>query len=83
MFEVKISGNDFEKCTAIQKLIEEVTSENGITIELEIVKDIAKIMPTPEVIVNGKIVHTGDIPDKKTTLSWFKSLWCPTDNNCC
>ena len=38
-------------------------------------------MPTPEVIVNGKIVRTGDIPDKITTLPWFKSLHCPTDNN--
>ncbi len=83
MFEVKVLDNDYTKCITTQKLIEEVASENGITIELEKVEDAAKIMSTPEIIVNGKTVHTGSIPDKKTILSWFKSLCCPTDDNCC
>ena len=83
MFEVKVLDNDYTKCITTQKLIEEVASENGITIELEKVEDAAKIMSTPEIIVNGKTVHTGNTPDKKTILSWFKSLCCPTDDNCC
>ncbi len=83
MFEVKVLDNDYTKCITTQKLIEEVASENGITIELEKVEDAAKIMSTPEIIVNGKTVHTGSIPDKKTILSWFKSLCCPADDNCC
>jgi small redox-active disulfide protein 2 len=88
MFEVKVLGTGCTKCTTTQKLIEEVASENGITIELEKVEDVAKIMSygimsTPGVIVNGKIAHIGSVPDKKTILSWFKSLCCPTDDNCC
>ena len=83
MFEVKVLDNDYTTYIITQKLIEEVASENGITIELEKVEDAAKIMSTPEIIVNGKTVHTGSIPDKKTILSWFKSLCCPTDDNCC
>ncbi len=83
MFEVKVLDNDYTAYITTQKLIKEVASENGITIELKKVEDAAKIMSTPEIIVNGKTVHTGSIPDKKTILSWFKSLCCPTDDNCC
>ena len=83
MFEIKVLGNSCTKCITTKKLIEEVASENGITIELKKTGDVAKIMSTPEVIVNGKTVHTGSIPDKKTILSWFKSLCCPADDNCC
>ena len=83
MFEVKVLDNDYTAFITTQKLIKEVASENGITIELKKVEDAAKIMSTPEIIVNGKTVHTGSIPDKKTILSWFKSLCCPADDNCC
>ncbi|RKZ36266.1 MAG: thioredoxin family protein [Gammaproteobacteria bacterium] len=88
MIEVKVLGTGCANCKATQKLIEDVTSENGIEINLEKVEDMAEIMSygimsTPGVIVNGKVAHAGGIPDKKTILSWFKSSCCPTDDNCC
>ena len=88
MIEVKVLGSGCGNCKATQKLIEEVTSENGIAINLEKVEDTVQIMDygvmsTPGVLVDGKIAHAGGIPDKKTILSWFKSSCCPTDDNCC
>jgi small redox-active disulfide protein 2 len=88
MIEVKVLGTGCANCNKTQKLIEEVTSENDITIKLEKVEDMAEIMSygimsTPGVIVDGKIAHAGGVPDKKTVLSWFKSSCCPTDDNCC
>ncbi len=88
MIEVKVLGSGCKNCQTTQKLIEDVTSENGITISLEKVEDMAEIMSygimsTPGVIVDGKIAHAGGIPDKKTILSWFKSSCCPADDNCC
>ena len=70
------------------KLIEDVTSENGIAISLEKVEDMAEIksygiVSTPGVLVDGKIAYAGGIPDKKTILSWFRSSCCPADDNCC
>ncbi len=70
------------------KLIEDVTSENGIAISLEKVEDMAGIkfygiVSTSGVLVDEKIAHAGGIPDKKTILSWFKSSCCPADDNCC
>lgn len=88
MIEVKVLGSGCSNCKTTQKLIEEVTSENGIAINLEKVEDTVQIMDygimsTPGVVVDGKIAHAGGIPDKKTILSWFKSSCCPTDDNCC
>ncbi len=88
MIEVKVLGTGCPNCKATQKLIEDVSSENGIHIHLEKVEDMAEIMSygimsTPGVIVNGKIAHAGGIPDKKTILSWFSSSCCPADDNCC
>lgn len=88
MFEVKVLGAGCANCKTTQQLIENVASENDITINLEKVEDMEKIMSygimsTPGVIVDGKIAHAGGIPDKKTILSWFKSKCCPTDDSCC
>ncbi|HHB91892.1 MAG TPA: thioredoxin family protein [Thioploca sp.] len=88
MIEVKVLGTGCANCKTTQKLIENVTNENGIKINLEKVEDMAEIMSygimsTPGVIVDGKIAHAGGIPDKKTILSWFKSSCCPADDHCC
>lgn len=88
MINVKVLGSGCANCKRTQQLIEAVTSENGIEIQLEKVEDMAEIMAygimsTPGVIVDGKIAHAGGIPDKKTILSWFKSSCCPADDNCC
>ncbi len=88
MIEVKVLGTGCANCKATQKLIEKVTSDNDIAINLEKIEDTTEIMSygimsTPGVIVDGKVVHAGGIPDSKTVLSWFKSSCCPTDDHCC
>jgi len=88
MINVKVLGSGCANCKRTQQLIEIVTSENGIEIQLEKVEDMTEIMAygimsTPGVIVDGKVAHAGGVPDKKTILSWFKSSCCPADDNCC
>lgn len=88
MIEVKVLGSGCANCKTTQKLIEDVTDENGIAINLQKVEDMAEIMSygimsTPGVIIDGKIAHAGGVPDKKTILSWFKSSCCPGDDSCC
>ncbi len=88
MIEVKILGTGCANCKATQELVEKVCSDNAIPINLEKIEDTVQIMSygimsTPGVVVDGKIAHTGGIPDAKTVLSWFKSQCCPTDDKCC
>jgi small redox-active disulfide protein 2 len=88
MFEVKVLGSGCRNCETTHQLISDVCAENGISVNLEKVKDMAAIMSygimsTPGVVIDGKIAHAGGIPDKKAILGWFKSKCCPADDNCC
>lgn len=88
MIEVKVLGAGCKNCETTVQLIETVTQENAIEIQLEKVEDMADIMSygvmsTPGVVINGKVAHVGSVPDKQTILGWFKSICCPSDENCC
>ncbi len=76
MIEVKVLGTGCASCKTTQALIENIAGEHDIEIALEKVEDMAKIMSygvmsTPGVVINGKVVHAGGIPDKKSILSWL------------
>jgi len=76
MRNVKVLGTGCRNCQATYRLIEEVAREKGVAIELEKVEQIAEIMRlgvliTPGVIVDGRIVHSGGVPDRKRVESWL------------
>ena len=78
MIDVKVLGTGCANCKTTQTLIEGVAGEHNIAIALEKVEDMAKIMSygvmsTPGVVINGKVVHAGGIPDKTSILSWLTS----------
>lgn len=88
MIDVKVLGSGCANCQTTYQLIENVTSENGIAVNMTKVEDMAEIMSygimsTPGVVIDSKIAHAGGVPDKKTILSWFSSSCCPADNDCC
>lgn len=88
MIDVKVLGSGCNNCKTTQKLIEEVTQQHDIAINLEKIEDIAQIMSfgvmsTPAVIVDGKIAHAGGVPDKKNILSWFQTSNCCAGGQCC
>ncbi len=79
MVEVKVLGSGCANCKTTQTLIENVANEHDIAIALEKVEDMAKIMSygvmsTPGVVINGKVVHAGGIPDKTSILSWLSAV---------
>ncbi len=76
MKHIKVLGSGCANCKATQKIIEDSAKEKGIDIELEKVEDIADIMSygimsTPGVVVDGKVVHSGGVPDRKTVENWL------------
>jgi small redox-active disulfide protein 2 len=76
MKSVKVLGTGCRNCQATYRLIEEVAQARGVEIELEKVEKIDEIMRlgvliTPGVIVDGKIVHSGGVPDRKKIESWL------------
>ena len=76
MKEIKVLGTGCANCRNTIKLIEEVAAEKGVAIELSKVEDLPEIMKygvmsTPGVVVDGKVVHAGGVPDKVRIAGWL------------
>jgi small redox-active disulfide protein 2 len=76
MKNVKVLGSGCAKCHATADLVKQAAAAAGVAIELEKVEDMAAIvgygvMSTPAVVVDGKVVHAGGVPDKAKIASWL------------
>ena len=76
MKDIKVLGSGCANCKTTLKLIEEVAQARGVAVNLEKVEDMAAIlgygvMSTPGVVVDGKVVHAGGVPDRKKVEGWL------------
>lgn len=76
MKTIKVLGTGCANCRNTIRLIEEVAAEKGVAIELSKVEDLPEIMKygvmsTPGVVVDGKVVHAGGIPDRARIAAWL------------
>ncbi|WP_448508162.1 thioredoxin family protein [Immundisolibacter sp.] len=74
--DIKVLGTGCANCKATLKLIEDVAAEKGVAVRIEKVEDIQGIMSygvmsTPGVVIDGKVVHAGGIPERKKVESWL------------
>lgn len=73
---VKVLGMGCASCKATLKLVEEVAKGKGVAIHLEKVENPQEIlrygvMSTPGVVVDGKLVHSGGIPERSKVEDWL------------
>jgi small redox-active disulfide protein 2 len=66
--EIKVLGTGCPKCKALEKKVVDTLAELGITAAVLKVDDIMKIMEygvmrTPSLVINGKVVLSGHVPD--------------------
>jgi small redox-active disulfide protein 2 len=76
MKNIKVLGTGCANCKTTLKLIEETARAKGLDVQLEKIEDIAGIMSfgvmsTPGVVVDGKVVHAGGVPDRKKIEGWL------------
>ena len=67
--DIKVLGPGCAKCHKLEQVVKEVVQEMGIDIHVEKLSDMKKIMEydilmTPGLVINGKIVVSGKVPDK-------------------
>jgi small redox-active disulfide protein 2 len=79
MLNIKVLGSGCQNCLNLEKLCREVITENNIEAEIEKVtdyKDIMSygIMSTPGLVINGKVVHSGKLPNKSTLTHWLQNI---------
>ncbi|NPV58395.1 MAG: thioredoxin family protein [Actinobacteria bacterium] len=76
--EIKVLGTGCKKCKATKEAIREVVEELGLDAQVDEVTEMSEIMKynvltTPGVVVDGKVVSKGKVPDKKEIRSWLQS----------
>ena len=68
--KIKILGPGCPKCKTLEKVTREAVAETGINATVDKVDDIVKIleygiMHTPGLVINGKVVLSGQVPTMK------------------
>ncbi len=76
MKDIKVLGSGCANCATTLKLIDDIARARGVAVKLEKIEDMAAIlgygvMSTPGVVIDGKVVHAGGVPDRKKIESWL------------
>lgn len=76
MKDIKVLGPGCANCKNTTALIERIAQEKGVPIALSKVEDLREIMSfgimsTPGVVVDGKVVHAGGVPNRDKVEAWF------------
>lgn len=74
--DIKVLGTGCKKCNATKSIIREVLSELGEGAQVEEITDMSeiikyKVLATPAVMIDGKVVSKGKVPKKKDVLKWI------------
>lgn len=78
MTQVKVLGMGCANCRRTQALVEEVARTGGVAIAIEKVDDPRQfaaygVLRTPAVVIDGRLVHAGGVPDRTAVEGWFRA----------
>jgi small redox-active disulfide protein 2 len=76
---IRVLGMGCTNCQTVFNRVMEVLNEMNLTADLEHVTDVKKIaaygvMGSPALLINGKLVSVGQVPNKKQIKSWIKRV---------
>ncbi len=75
--EVKILGPGCPNCEKLEQMVFKVMADSNIAGDVEHVRDLTEIanygiVPTPALVINGKIKSSGRVPQDRQVLHWLK-----------
>jgi small redox-active disulfide protein 2 len=76
MKNIKVLGTGCANCKTTLKLIADMAAEKGVVVQLEKIEEIRDIMAygvmsTPGVVIDGKVVHAGGLPNREKIEQWL------------
>lgn len=74
----EVLGTGCRKCVNTAARIEQIAQELGKEVKVVKVTDLPRIMAyqvmsTPAVAMDGKVVHSGSIPERDQIVSWLEA----------
>ncbi len=77
MMEIKILGPGCAKCKRLELLVRKVADRQGWDVKIEKVEEMAKILAwpilsTPGLVINGKLLSAGRLPNEAELTTWLK-----------
>ena len=75
--DIKVLGSGCANCKNTVALIEQAAKDKGVTVTLSKVEEMRDIMgygvmSTPAVVIDGKVVHAGGVPNRAKIDQWFR-----------
>jgi hypothetical protein len=75
--EVKILGPGCPNCEKLEQMVFRVMANSNMAGDVEHVRDLAEIanyglVPTPALVINGKIRSSGRLPQERQILQWLR-----------
>ena len=76
MSNVKILGSVCANCQRLERNVRHLMAAHNLDVEIEKVTDYAEIMKwpilsTPGLVINGRLVSAGKIPNDQQLLEWL------------
>ena len=77
MKDVKVLGPGCARCKTLTEMVRQAAEQTGVEIRLEKIEDMATIvgygiMSTPGLVIDGKVVHSGGLPDAQKVAAWLQ-----------
>ncbi|MDE2369261.1 MAG: thioredoxin family protein [Burkholderiales bacterium] len=74
--DIKVLGSGCANCKNTVALIEQAAKDKGVAVTLSKVEDLRDIvsygvMSTPAVVIDGKVVHAGGVPQRAKVEQWL------------
>lgn len=78
MKTIKVYGPGCKRCETTEKMVKDAAAKLGVDVEVEKVTDpksiaMAGVMSTPGISIDGKLVHSGGLPDAAKLENWLSA----------
>lgn len=78
MKEIKVYGPGCKRCETVEAMVKDAAAKLGVDVSVEKITDpraiaMAGVMSTPGISVDGRLVHSGGLPNEAKLAGWLQA----------